>query len=46
MFHRVAAHHEARLAYLAAMFTDLLSLFHQLHPEAGDFKVSIAKFSL
>jgi hypothetical protein len=46
MFHRVAAHLEAHLAYLAAMFNVLLSLFRQLHPEAGDFKVSIAEFSL
>jgi hypothetical protein len=46
MFHRLAAYLDTRLAYLAAMFNILLTLFRQLHPDAGQFKVSIAEFSL
>ncbi len=46
IFHRTATHLEARLAYTAAMFNTLLALFHQLHPEADPFKLSIAEFSL
>jgi hypothetical protein len=45
MFHRTAAHLEARLAYTAAMFNVLLHLFRQLHPDDA-FKLSIAEFSL
>ena len=45
MFHRTAAHLEARLAYTAAMFNVLLHLFWQLHPDDA-FKLSIAEFSL
>jgi len=45
MFHRTAAHLEARLAYMAAMFNVLLHLFRQFHPEDA-FKLSIAQFSL
>ena len=36
----------ARLAYVCAMFNVLLSLFHQLHPDADPFKMNIAEFSL
>lgn len=46
MFHRLPVYIETRLAYLAALFNVLLTLFRQLHPEAGAFKVSIAEFSL
>ncbi len=46
MHHRVAEYLEARLAYLAAMFNMLLTLFHQLHPDADPYKISIAEFSL
>lgn len=46
IYHRVARHVEAHLAYLAAMFNACLALFHQLHPEAAPFKLSIAEFSL
>ncbi len=31
--HRLAAHIEARLAFVTAMFNVLLRLFHKLHPE-------------
>lgn len=46
MFHRTVQHLEARLAYMAAMFNTCLALFHQLHPEADPFQLSIAEFSL
>lgn len=46
MHHRLQPYLEARLAYMAAMFNVLLDLFHQLHPEASPYQVSIAEFSL
>ncbi len=46
MHHRVQAYLEARLAYTAAMFNVLLTLFHQLHPDAAPGKLSIAESSL
>jgi hypothetical protein len=46
LYHRVARHLEAHLAYLAAMFNACLALFHLLHPDADPFKLSIAEFSL
>ena len=46
IFHRLSAYIEARLAYTAAMFNVLLTLFHQLHPDAPPHKMSIAEFSL
>ena len=46
MFRRVTRHIDAHLAYLAAMFNACLALFHQLHPDADPFKLSIAEFSL
>jgi hypothetical protein len=46
MFHRVERHIQARLAYTAAMFNVLVSLFHQLHPDENALKISIAEFSL
>lgn len=45
MFHRTAAHLEARLAYTAAMFNVLVGLHRQLHPD-HKFTLSIAEFSL
>lgn len=45
MFHRTAAHLEARLAYTAAMFNVLIGLDRHLHPDHA-FKLSIAEFSL
>jgi hypothetical protein len=45
MFHRTAAHLEARLAYTAAMFNVLIALDRALHPDHA-FKISIAEFSL
>lgn len=45
MFHRTAAHLEARLAYLAAMFNVLVQLDRQCHPD-HQFTLSIAEFSL
>ncbi len=46
MAHRTAQHLQARLAYMAAMFNTCLALFHQLHPDADPFQLSIAEFSL
>jgi len=46
IFHRVADHIEARLAYTMSMFNILLALYHQLHPDAPAHKMSIAEFSL
>lgn len=46
MHHRLQAYLEARLAYTAAMFNVLLDLFHQLHPKADPYQISIAEFSL
>jgi hypothetical protein len=46
MHHRLHQYLNARLAYLAAMFNILLTLFHQLHPDADPFTLSIAEFSL
>ena len=44
--HRVATYIQAHLAAVVAMFTLLLRLFHQLHPEADPTQMSIAEFSL
>jgi hypothetical protein len=44
--HRLELYLETRLAYMAAMFTICLKLFHQLHPKESIFKMSIAEFSL
>lgn len=44
--HRVADYLQARLAFGAAMFNILLALFHQYHPAADGFQMSIAEFSL
>lgn len=46
MKHRVETYVCARLAFLSAMFNVLLELFHQLHPEADRYTMSIAEFSL
>lgn len=45
MFHRTAAHLEARFAYMAAMFNVLIGLDRQRHPD-HEFSLSIAEFSL
>jgi hypothetical protein len=44
--HRVAVYIQARLAFVSAMFNVRLDLFHQLHPDADPFQMSIAEFSL
>jgi hypothetical protein len=44
--HRLSDYIQARLAFVAAMFYILLELFHQRHPDADPFKMSIAEFSL
>ena len=44
--HRLDGYIHARLAYVAAMFNILLDLFHQLHPDADPYRMSIAQFSL
>ena len=46
MKHRLGHYIKARLAYLCGLFNVLLSLFHQLYPEADPFQMSIAEFSL
>jgi hypothetical protein len=46
IFHRVSAYIEARMAFTAAMFNVLLTLYHQLHPDMPPYKLSIAEFSL
>jgi len=46
MHQRVHAYLEARLAYMAAMFNILTTLFRQLHPDVDPAKLSIAEFSL
>ena len=44
--HRAYDYIRARLAFTTAMFNVCLELFHQLHPEALPFQMSIAEFSL
>jgi len=46
MHHRFEAYIEAHLAYTVAMFNTCLKLFHALHPDESEFKMSIAEFSL
>jgi hypothetical protein len=46
MSHRLASYIQARLAFVGVMFNVLLDLFHQLHPDADKFQMSIAEFSL
>ncbi|HLV97470.1 MAG TPA: hypothetical protein VKT82_02230 [Ktedonobacterales bacterium] len=46
LHHRLPAYIQARLASVAAMFNALLTLFHQVHPDADPFHMSIAEFSL
>lgn len=43
---RASFHIQARLACVTALFNVLLRLFHQLHPNADPFQMSIAEFSL
>ena len=44
--HRVMDYIQARMAYVSAMFNILLDLFHNIHPDADPYKMSIAEFSL
>jgi len=44
--HRLSAYIQARKAQVTAMFNVLLRVFHQLHPEADVYQMSIAEFSL
>jgi hypothetical protein len=46
IFERAIPYIQSRLAATMAMFNVLLALFHQLHPEADPFQMSIAEFSL
>jgi len=46
LHHRANFHILARLACATALFNLLLGLFHQLHPTADPFQMSIAEFSL
>ena len=43
---RTAFYIQAHLACATALFNVLLALFHQLHPNADPFQMSIAEFSL
>jgi hypothetical protein len=45
-FHRARAYIFMHLSFVVAMFNVLYTLFHQLHPEENEFKLSIAEFSL
>lgn len=45
-FHRIETYIFMHLSYLVVMFNVLYDLFHQLHPEAGPYQLSIAEFSL
>jgi hypothetical protein len=44
--HRVVSYIHARLAAVCGMFNLLLTLFHELHPDADPAQMSIAEFSL
>ncbi|HVO71757.1 MAG TPA: hypothetical protein VMT24_17030 [Aggregatilineaceae bacterium] len=46
IYHRVRDYIFMRLGLVAALFNTLDALFHQLHPEHSQFKLSIAEFSL
>jgi len=46
LFHRVSDYIEAHLAYTMTMFNGLLALYHELHPDVPEPKMSIAEFSL
>ena len=46
LHHRVVPAIQARLASVMAMFNVLLSVFHQVHPDADPLQMSIAEFSL
>jgi hypothetical protein len=46
VFHHSEDHLQVYLTYLAAMFNMLLDVFHDLHPKAAPYKLSIAEFSL
>ncbi|MGH2480855.1 MAG: hypothetical protein ACRDHW_14475, partial [Ktedonobacteraceae bacterium] len=46
LHHRLEPYIQARLASVVALFNVLLTLFHQLHPDADPFQMSIAEFSL
>jgi len=46
MRHRLADYITTRLACVSAMFNILLTLFHDLHPDAHPMQMSIAEFSL
>jgi len=44
--HRRPVYIQARKAKVAARFNVLLALFHQFYPEADDYQIGIAIFSL
>lgn len=46
IFHRLEPFIQARLASMVAVFHVLLTLFHQVHPDADPGTMSIAAFSL
>jgi len=46
MFHRLEASIQARLASMVALFNVLLTLFHQVHPDADPGKMSNAARSI
>lgn len=46
LHHRLSFHILSHLSCATALFNVLLGLFHQLHPSADPFQMSIAEFSL
>ena len=46
IYHRLEPFLHARLASVVALFNVLLTLFHQLHPDADPCQMIIAEFSL
>jgi hypothetical protein len=46
VFHRLEPFIQVRLASMVTLFNVLVTLFHQLHPDADPCQMSIAEFSL
>lgn len=46
LYHRLERFLQAHLASVVALFNVLLTLFHQIHPDADPLRLSIAEFSL
>lgn len=44
--HPLFGYVQARFAFVGVMFNILFDLFHQLHPDANPFQMSISEFFL